>query len=92
MIEWKLKNLETNDVMFFDKLENAINPYKSLKHLLDSGIEELSLMSHLNAERLDEYAFVKNYKLDIVFDETGRKVGQKWINEFNKLIGGNNVN
>ena len=38
-------------------------------------------MSHLNAERLDEYAFVKNYKLDIIFDETGRKVGQKWIDE-----------
>ena len=36
MIEWKLKNIETDDVMFFDKLADAINPYKSLKHLLDS--------------------------------------------------------
>jgi hypothetical protein len=86
MIEWKLKNIETNDVIFFDKLADAISPYKSLKHLLDSGIEELSLVSHTNRERLDEYAFVKNYKLDTVFDETGRKVGQKWIEEFNNLI------
>ena len=38
MIEWKLKNIETNDVIFFDKLADAISPYKSLKHLLDSGI------------------------------------------------------
>ena len=90
MIEWKLKNIETNDVICFDKLSDAISPYKSLKHLLDSGIEELSLVSHSNRERLDEYAFVKNYKLDIVFDETGRKVGQKWIEEFNKLIGEKN--
>ena len=86
MIEWKLRNIETDDVMCFDKLANAIGPYKSLKHLLDSGIEELSLISHMNNERLDEYAFVKNYKLDIVFDEEKRKVGQKWIKQFNDLI------
>ena len=86
MIEWKLKNIETDDVMCFDKLADAISPYKSLKHLLDSGIEELSLISHMNAERLDEYAFVENYKLANVFDETGRKVGQKYIKEFNNLI------
>jgi len=86
MIEWKLKNIETNDVMLFDKLSDAISPYKSLKHLLDSGIEELSLISHMNTERLDEYAFVENYKLANVFDETERKVGQKYIKEFNNLI------
>ena len=86
MIEWKLKNIETDDVMFFDKLADAINPYKSLKHLLDSGIEELSLISHMNAERLDEYAFVENYKLANVFDETGKKVNQKWIKEFEQLM------
>lgn len=98
--EWQIKHLESNsvdqedDLSYLVECATAGDKDKSLKGLLNNKTWQLTLMcSKIIDDDLDDrqFAFVKNYKLDEYFDE-GRKVPQKYLKEFNKLIGGNNVN
>ena len=100
LYEWQVKHLKSNIVDHEESLLYLIecatvgDRDQSLKGYLNNKDWELTLMCSKTIEdKLGEtvaikdrqFAFVNDYKLDEYFDE-GRKVPQKYIKEFNKLI------
>jgi len=94
LYEWQVKHLkfnsvdQGNDLLYLVECATVGDRDKSLKGLLNNKIWELTLIcSKTIDDELEDrqFAFVNDYKLDEYFDE-GRKVPQKYIKEFNKLI------
>ena len=94
LYEWQIKHLKLNsvdqedDLLYLVECATVGDRDKSLKGLLNNKIWELTLVcSKTIDDELEDrqFAFVNDYKLDEYFDE-GRKVPQKYIKEFNKLI------
>ena len=94
LYEWQIKHLKLNsvdqedDLLYLVECATVGDRDKSLKGLLNNKIWELTLVcSKTIDDELEDrqFAFVNDYRLDEYFDE-GRKVPQKYIKEFNKLI------
>ena len=100
LYEWQVKHLkfnsvdQENDLLYLVECATVGDRDKSLKGLLNNKDWELTLVcSKTIDDELEDrqFAFVyalyytNDYKLDEYFDE-GRKVPQKYIKEFNKLI------
>ena len=94
LYEWQVKHLKSNIVDHEESLLYLIecatfgDRDKSLKGYLNNKDWELTLVcSKTIDDELEDrqFAFVNDYKLDEYFDE-GKKVPQKYIKEFNKLI------
>ena len=87
--EWQTCYVDEGHSDYFKTLKECLEQHKvSLKKLLDDKTIEFTLSKkNFDPDCLEEeeYAFVKNYKLDKILDR-GSKVPQKYIKEFNNLI------
>jgi hypothetical protein len=95
LYEWQTCYVDEGHSDYFKTLKECLEQHSifsgkrlTLKDLLDDKTIEFTLTVtnfHEDSEDGKEYAFVKNYKLDEINDRN-RKVPQKYIKEFNKLI------